>query len=434
MRMQSRNRACDPKLHTRRGALRVGFDALASMSVLGSMLRGSEGVAQAQEVDRGRRATSNVILVMLHGGLSQLDSLDPKPHLPSEIRGPFRARPTKSGKALITDPFAALGTVDDEYALLRGMDAQNNGGHPDAMRLWMRSGGLPTDTHLFSLITRGVQGRLPGADFVLPGVEDRTTSIPESRQQNILGSGASLLEMRWDEGRKDCVCTTSFEKPPGHEGRMDLRSALDTRGPGGAAAERFLDNMHVADRVVRDGLTNAFEDKNPRVREARRAAYGDDAYGRMFSIAGALADPQRGNAQMVVLETGHWDDHEKLEAEMGRRGPQLARSLAALIHEMHDKVVIAVRGEFGRYGRDYGNCLFGLPGYSTFGRLHYPVHSGLIAGPNVKTGPYGETSRDGQRIASGRITNGDFQQLILQAAGLTPRTFENQAVTALIKV
>ncbi len=428
MRMQSRNRACNPDLHSRRGFLRVGFEKAAALAGIGALVPGAQQ-SVAQEVARDRQTTKNVILVVLTGGLSQLDSLDPKPHLPSGIRGPFRARPTKSGKALITDPFAVLGAVDEEYALLRGMYAETSGSHDTAMRNWMR---MPVSgTHLFSVVTDNVRGRLPGVDFITPGVEDPAFTFTEIRKKEIVASGAALLEMRWDERKRECVSASSFEKPEGHEGRMGLLGALNTRGPAGPAVERFADNMRVADRIVREGVTNAFDDPNPRVRRARELAYGDDAYGRMFSIAAGLADPQRGNAQLVVLETGHWDDHDKLESEMGRRGPMLARSLGALIHEMHGKAIIAVRGEFGRYALDRGED-FG--GYTSFGRLHYRVHSGIVAGPNIKNGPYGETSTDGRRVDSGMITNEDFQQLILQAAGLVPRTFNNQAVNALVRV
>src|SRR5689334_2145529 len=68
---------------TRREWLRLG--------ALG--LLGLAGTAHAKPAATRQRARS-VLLVFTGGGVSQLDSFDPKPDAPEEIRGEFRTIPT----------------------------------------------------------------------------------------------------------------------------------------------------------------------------------------------------------------------------------------------------------------------------------------------------------------------------------------------------
>src|SRR6516164_5684087 len=66
---------------TRRDFLRAGAVGLGSMGF-------SQGELEARELARSR-ADRAVILIMLVGGPSQLETWDPKPDAPAEVRGPF---------------------------------------------------------------------------------------------------------------------------------------------------------------------------------------------------------------------------------------------------------------------------------------------------------------------------------------------------------
>jgi hypothetical protein len=72
---------------TRREFLRAG-----GLGALGLALPGHLQ-AESGTRDTGARAKS-VILVFLGGGLSHLDSFDPKPGAPAEVRGKYRPIPT----------------------------------------------------------------------------------------------------------------------------------------------------------------------------------------------------------------------------------------------------------------------------------------------------------------------------------------------------
>src|SRR4051812_4729423 len=74
-----------PLLH-RRELLQVGASSLLGMG-LPALLAGRSASASPQ-VERGK--SRSVILVLLTGGLSHIDTLDMKPGAPAEVRGEFK--------------------------------------------------------------------------------------------------------------------------------------------------------------------------------------------------------------------------------------------------------------------------------------------------------------------------------------------------------
>src|SRR5262245_61021667 len=70
------------RVGSRRWFLQTGFAGVAGLSLPGLLRCRAEGRATG---DARRKA---VILIWLSGGPSQLDTWDPKPDSPSEVRGP----------------------------------------------------------------------------------------------------------------------------------------------------------------------------------------------------------------------------------------------------------------------------------------------------------------------------------------------------------
>src|SRR5215831_4851649 len=77
------------RVGSRRWFLQTGLAGLAGLSLPGLLRCRAEGGARG---GAGRKA---VILLWLSGGPSHLDTWDPKPDAPAEIRGPFRSIVTK---------------------------------------------------------------------------------------------------------------------------------------------------------------------------------------------------------------------------------------------------------------------------------------------------------------------------------------------------
>jgi uncharacterized protein (DUF1501 family) len=67
------------------------------------------------------RAPQNVIVLVLTGGPSQLDTWDPKPEAPSEIHSPFRAIRTNVPGIEISEVFPRMARHADKFALVRSV-------------------------------------------------------------------------------------------------------------------------------------------------------------------------------------------------------------------------------------------------------------------------------------------------------------------------
>src|SRR5688572_7245552 len=77
------------RVGSRRWFLQTGLAGTAGLSLPGLLRRRAEGAGS------GGADPKAVILVWLSGGPSQLDTLDPKPDAPPEVRGPFRSIATR---------------------------------------------------------------------------------------------------------------------------------------------------------------------------------------------------------------------------------------------------------------------------------------------------------------------------------------------------
>src|SRR4051812_600548 len=63
----------------------------------------------------------NVILMFLYGAMSQLDTLDPKPDAPEDIRGPFRPIATALPGVRVCETLPRLARMLDRVAVVRSM-------------------------------------------------------------------------------------------------------------------------------------------------------------------------------------------------------------------------------------------------------------------------------------------------------------------------
>lgn len=97
---------------SRRDFLRVG-----SLSFVGLSM--SERAAlSAAESDRSQK---NCILIMMTGGASQLETFDPKPEAPAEIRGPLKAISTSVPGLFLSEAFPQLAQRTGQFSLIRSL-------------------------------------------------------------------------------------------------------------------------------------------------------------------------------------------------------------------------------------------------------------------------------------------------------------------------
>ncbi|HVJ80456.1 MAG TPA: DUF1501 domain-containing protein, partial [Planctomycetia bacterium] len=102
------------------GMRRRDFVKVGALSIGGLGLDGYFRMAAAGDVDPKAKGKS-AIFVYLGGGPTHVDTFDPKPDAPAEIRGEFKPIPTKTPGMQICELLPKLASVSDKFAVLRGV-------------------------------------------------------------------------------------------------------------------------------------------------------------------------------------------------------------------------------------------------------------------------------------------------------------------------
>ncbi len=108
------NRDCDGV--TRRDVLRVG-----SLAAARSRLARSFSRPRAMAGSPGKEVSC--ILLWLRG-ISHIDSFDPRPEAPAEIRGEFGVIETKVPGIQVCEPLPRLAQLQDKFSILRSLNPQ----------------------------------------------------------------------------------------------------------------------------------------------------------------------------------------------------------------------------------------------------------------------------------------------------------------------
>src|SRR5436305_14457577 len=141
---------------SRREFLRVG-----GLSALGLSLSGFLRLRHAAAGGAAPKKQVNCILLWMQGGPSHIDTFDPKPDAPAEIRGEFGTIPTTLPGVRVAEHLPHLARQTDKFSIVRGHDPKN-GSHGVADHLMMS--GRPFNASLPFPCYGGIAGFL-GDEF-----------------------------------------------------------------------------------------------------------------------------------------------------------------------------------------------------------------------------------------------------------------------------
>ncbi len=393
-------------LRGRRRFLRVG--------VLGALGLGLDDYLRHAHARGTPARDRQAIHINLGGGASHLDTFDPKPAAPAEVRGEFGVVRARSG-VLLCEHLPRLAGCADRYALVRSM-THNLGAHAPA-GLFLATGNRPLPSLQY-----------PGYGSVVTREKPTRPDLPP--HVAIPGGGAGYLGVSFnpyavggDPNAKDFgVRSLSLPKGSSLERlrrRQELTAALDTFGEG----EPKPDVLEGLDRFARQALAiigssrtrTAFDvhQEPGRVRDH----YGRNAFGQSCLLARRLIEA--GVRFVTVQFPRSWDTHERnFERLKGRHLPWLDVGLSALLGDLQQRgmlgsTVLFVTGEFGRTPRVNDKA----------GRDHWPhAFSMLFAGGPVKAGQVvGRSDASGARVADRPVTPEDAAATFYHLLGIDPR-------------
>ncbi len=359
-----------------------------------------------------RPKAKKIIYLFVDGGLSQIDSFDPKPKM-GDVMMDTKVIDTKIDGVQYGHYFPQLAANLEKYCLVRTMST-GTASHGTGVYVTHRNYRPGTANH--PPIGAWVSKMLPTLNENLP----KTVAIHERSQG--LGSSGGFF------GAKHAATTIPVAANGLPAGRQ-LSDVSDERAAGRLKALKTLneefyrinqsnfvkDHLDVLDNtlsLLRSPDFSAFD--LSKETDQTLARYGDSKLGRGLLLARRLIE---NDVRFVEVTTSGWDHHDNVMDEMSKMGPMLDRALAALINDLdasgllHETLVV-VTTEFGRQNHVSGKA----------GRDHGPGgYCQILAGGGTKKGfVYGKTMEDAQgvRDKKDKVSPEDFFVTMAYALGL----------------
>lgn len=423
---------------TRRDFVRVG-----GLTALGLGLGRFFQLQRATASDPGIRfplagSAKACILIWLDGGASHLDTWDPKPLAPAEVRGPFNSIGTSLPGVRISEHMPKTAKLVDKLALIRSVTSPF-GVHNFAAQ-YLLTGYQPTPAIEYPVIG-SVVAHLRDAGSVLPA----NIAIPHliSRDGAALGNGflpnrTKHFSLGSDPGRKDYQVRDLDFYQGLDIARLDRRrkmvQALNEYGHRQAQSPHSSDpDLDRAYQLIASDQAKAAFDLAQESRQVQerytidpRANLTDaNNIGQQCLLARRLVE--RGVPFVTINNTG-WDNHLDLKTYANRHPgdprsathaliPGLDKALSALLGDlsergMLDETLVLVMTDFGRTPKIN----------STGGRDHWPnCFSVAMAGGGVQGGQViGASDALGEFVDDRAIHPGDLSATIYTLLGIDP--------------
>ena len=436
-----------PQPLTRRDLLKgsgIGFGAFAFNSLIANEATGSNGKGVIGTHHEAK--AKSIIFLYMDGGVSHVDSFDPKPALtehngkdPSQF---FKVAPTQfnnNGKILaspwgfikygqsgipISDLFPNVAKHADKLAVVRSMTSKFSE-HTNANYFLHTGSGLQGRPSMGAWVTYGLGSEsenLPG--FVVvnggltpPGGLDNFNSgfLPAAYQGSVFKPQTAPVA---NISRK--------EKDINHQKRkMDLLSRLDQKvlkkTGGQDAIESAIKNYEMAFRMQSSVPDLADLSGEP---ESIKEMYGmNHKYDKtkIFAaeclMARRLVERGVRFIELTCPNCGHdrWDAHGNLKRNHEDNARAVDQPISALLEDLDQKglleeTLVVWSGEFGRTPFAQGGN----------GRDHHPfAFSMWMAGGGVKGGSvYGKTDQFGYHVTEGKAEIHDLHATMLHLLGV----------------
>jgi hypothetical protein len=354
----------------------------------------------------------HVIYIYNNGGMSHLDSFDPKG---DKVMGGVKSVQT-SGDFQISEYFKELAKHGDKYSLVRSMTSKT-GAHSQGQYL------MRTSYTKNSLTVHPAMGAT--SSFLLG---KQHGSIPD----NILISGDNdhpregYLDKKFtplpiinpNEGLRFSKLSVSESNL---NNRLSVLNALDRNfreGYGVADVNSYNVLYDETLKLLKSEDLDAF-DLNKETPE-NRDRYGRSNFGQGCLLAKRLIS--RG-VRYVEIGDGGWDMHNDIATGMGRKAEYYDKALATLFSDLHESgllkdTLVVIATEFGRtIDVNNENGFNGLN--KNEGRDHHPsAFSCLIGGCGLGGKVVGKTDDSGSKVVERPIEIGELNATIGHLLGI----------------
>ncbi|MBI1902084.1 MAG: DUF1501 domain-containing protein [Planctomycetia bacterium] len=410
------------------GVTRRDFVKVGSLTALGLSLPAFLRRRAAADDKKLPVRAKSCILVWLDGGPSHLETFDPKPNAPVEVRGPLGTIATRIPGVQLSDCLPSVAGMLDRVAVIRSITSPL--GEHNLGAVYMLTGYQPTPVLEYPTLGAMV-ARVRGQSDALPAnIAIPSFSVGGGRitGQGYLPATCRPFSVGGDPAKPDFRVRDLDAFPEVTEERLARRrqfvQALDGFARGADTSENAGDpQFEQAYRLVTSPEARrafALSDEKPKTRER----YGPRTIGQSCLLARRLVE--RGVPFVTVTNVG-WDTHQNLYTRLkeGYTGakvgvglvPLMDQAVSALLDDLSergllDETLVVVMGEFGR-----------TPKLNTdAGRDHWPrAFSVMLAGGGVKRGiVLGESDSVGESPKERPVTPADLACTIYTLLGIDP--------------
>jgi Protein of unknown function (DUF1501) len=369
-------------------------------------LRAAEVEAPLVSHGPGFGKAKAVIMLQLSGGLSQIDSFDPKTGV---SKGPGGILSTKAGFQ-VSSYLPEIAKIADKLTVIRSMTAKV-GVHEPA-RYLMRTGFEKRGTIVHPTLGAWAQHYLGASHETLPS--SVCINRPSDHGNGFFPATMSPLPiLDPDEGLRNAVAQTddlTMQKRHALLREIDRQFTNTVKDSGVVAYNDFYESTL---RLMKGKDLECFD--LTRESAAMRERYGKNRFGQGCLLARRLIE---GGVRYIEVESEGWDMHKDIQGGMEDRGTEFDTAFAALISDLDsrgllDSTMVVVATEFGR-----------KPDFDGSGRGHHPlVFSCVLAGGGAQRGyVHGASDAVGGRVERDPVTVGDLHATVAHAVGLPIET------------
>lgn len=355
---------------TRRDFMQAGTLGAIGLSLPQLLALEAQCAVDKQSDDRA------VILIFNLGAPSQLDTFDPKPDAPEEIRGPFKSINTASPDIRITEILPQHARHADKLSLVRSCfhtaAAVHDTGHQMMQTGRLFTGGVNTPHAGCALsYLRGRKSDLP-ASVVLPEPMGRTGgNLPHGQDAGFLGKGHDPFALMADPSQPDFRVPDLLPPKQIGEARLERRRRMRTivdetvKNFESTADAQLLDsNFEAAFRLMTSSQAREAFDLS-KESKAVREKYGNSRFGQSCLLARRLIEAGvrfvTVNTFLTVFDEITWDIHgskpfTSIEGMRDIVAPMYDQAYGALLDDLSERgmlpsTLVCNLAEFGRTPR-----------------------------------------------------------------------------------
>ena len=378
---------------------------LGSVGAMG--LAGLTTPAVAEELRKQRK---QVLFVWLDGGMSQLESWDPKPNTP--FGGPFRAIPTSVPGVHISETLPHCAKLMKHLAVVRSVCTQDDSHSAGVDRIQR---GDPKNRGVVYPYFGSAVAKLvgPGDSGLPPYVWVKPMNGGFIfKDAGFLGPKYGALALG-DGKPPENLLRPAAVTPEDDDERNELRKLADSRYMASRRKEFTEANSYAFEMAAQLQRRVELFDlaKLPRKDQDR---YGSHDLGRHLLLARRLLEE---GVTFVKVTSYGWDTHGDHFNGAASLHPKFDKPFAAIVEdlqerEMLDNVLVIAMAEFGRTPRINGHL----------GRDHWPqAWSVCMAGRGLKRGVVaGKTNDKGTEVATDPVDVGGLFHTWFRALGVDP--------------